>query len=230
MIIRIKYSKNERGRFLSHLDLLRTMERAFRRAALPLAFSQGFNPHPKISFGSALAVGVTSEGEYLDVELEKEMPLEEIKERLKGSMPSGLDVLDIGIIDGKGKSLTALINLAKYRMEITFQRALSFEEVQNIIKEINNSDVLMVDRAGKKGLRQVNIKEGIFFVQGTVEDDCLVLEADLRTGSQGNVRPEELIKIIEEIGGVIHRGNFLIHRLGLFVSVDGKVKSPMEVC
>ena len=89
MDVRIKYGKTEAGKFISHLDLSRAWERAFRRAQIPVAYSQGFNPHPKISFGSALAVGVTSSGEYLDVSLKKIIPLKEIKGELSKYLPKG---------------------------------------------------------------------------------------------------------------------------------------------
>jgi radical SAM-linked protein len=65
----IKYTKEERVKYISHLDFLRLVQRAIRRADIPVAYSQGFNPHPRLSFASALAVGVTSEGEYLDIYL-----------------------------------------------------------------------------------------------------------------------------------------------------------------
>jgi len=86
----LKYSLEEEGCFLSHLDLMRLMERAFRRANLPLAFSEGFNPHPRVSFASALAVGVTSEGEYLDVQLRENIPIQEVQKRLNMALPSGI--------------------------------------------------------------------------------------------------------------------------------------------
>ena len=89
MHLRIKYGKTREGKFLSHLDLMRAWERAFRRGAIPLAFSQGFNPHPKISFGSALAVGITSSGEYMDVELKSFREIKEIKATLENYLPWG---------------------------------------------------------------------------------------------------------------------------------------------
>lgn len=229
MIIRIKYAKNEKGRFLSHLDLLRTMERVFRRANLPLAFSEGFNPHPKVSFGSALAVGVTSEGEYLDIELNRLIQLDDIKKRLINAVPSGIDILEIKTIEKKGKSLTAQINLARYRIHIPLENELSSNDLDKIIKNINDSETLIVNRAGKRGLKQVNIKDGIYYLKGWLMEKTLVLEADLRTGSQGNVRPEELIRIIEEFGGIKRYGNCVTHRIGLFILEDGRLNTPLEV-
>ena len=82
MLLCLQYSKGEEARFLSHLDLMRAMERALRRARLPLAFSEGYNPHPRVAYASALAVGVTSEGEYLDLELEEDLSAQEVVDAL----------------------------------------------------------------------------------------------------------------------------------------------------
>ena len=103
--IRIKYAKTNSGRFLSHLDLMRAWERSIRRSGLPLAFSQGFNPHPKISFGSALSVGVTSNGEYMDMELTEAVELTQLKERLTQNLPPALMLLDAQEITQKNRSV-----------------------------------------------------------------------------------------------------------------------------
>ena len=96
---------------------MRAWERAFRRGAIPLAFSQGFNPHPKISFGSALAVGITSSGEYMDVELKSFREIKEIKATLENYLPLGLKVYDIVEIDPATPSLMSRINRAKYQVQ-----------------------------------------------------------------------------------------------------------------
>ena len=84
---RMKFSKGEEVKYISHLDLQRTFQRALRRADIQIAYSQGFNPHPKLSFAMALAVGMTSEGEYVDVELAHPIDAKEMKERLNNLYP-----------------------------------------------------------------------------------------------------------------------------------------------
>ena len=90
MLVRIKYGKPNAGRFLSHLDLMHAWERAIRRTGAPLAFSQGYNPHPKLAFGSALSVGTTSDGEYMDVELERDIDAEAFRQELAAALPPAL--------------------------------------------------------------------------------------------------------------------------------------------
>lgn len=229
MIVRLKYSKTTEGRFMSHLDLLRTMERVFRRAKLPLAFSQGFNPHPKISFGSALAVGVTSEGEYVDVELTRELPLEQIKESLDVAMPSAVKILEIKKIDTRKQGLMAVINVARYQVEIPMLGSISQAEFDEALTKVWQVPTYQVERRGKRGIRQVDIKQGIFILVGQVIDDKIKVEMELQTGSKGNVKPEEVVKMIKELCEIPLGENMRIHREGLYIKKDGKLITPMAI-
>ncbi|MGM9526493.1 MAG: TIGR03936 family radical SAM-associated protein, partial [Peptococcaceae bacterium] len=114
MLIRMQFRKTREGRFLSHLDLMHTWERVIRRSRLPLAFSQGFNPHPKINFASACAVGTTSDGEYMDMELTEDMPLTQVKAALDQAMPPAFEVTALKVVQGKTPSLMSIITRARY--------------------------------------------------------------------------------------------------------------------
>jgi radical SAM-linked protein len=96
--IRIKYTKGEPLKFLSHKDLMRAVQRAIRRADLPITFSQGFNPHMKISWGQALKVGQTSSGEHAELQFDKWINPREIMQRLNKELPSGLEVLEAHLV------------------------------------------------------------------------------------------------------------------------------------
>lgn len=229
MLLRLKYCKTQAGRFLSHLDQVRTLERAFRRAELPLAFSEGFNPHPKVSYGSALAVGVTSDGEYLDLELREALPLAEIKERLISSMPPALQLLEIKELSARTVSLSALINLARYRVDITCGVSLTGRQAQEAIEKVLSSTQYLVTRRGKNGLRQVEIRAGIYTLHGWLEDSGWILEMDLRTGNTGNVKPEEVVQMLGEINGLGTCEIIRVHRKGLFVLRGQEIKTPLEV-
>ncbi len=226
MIVRIKYSKTAAGRFLSHLDLLRTFERIFRRAGLPLAFSEGFNPHPKISYGSALAVGVTSDGEYLDVEFTEELPLTDMMKRLKEVSPPGLEVLELRSLDTRGKSLTAVINMARYCVRVPLRQALSQSRLDEVISRVISEPELIIDRERKTGKTEIDIKKGIYALEGCIQEGMLVLEMDVQTGSEGNVRPEEILELIRKFGNIDMEESLRIHRQGLYIRDNPLVRSP----
>lgn len=229
MLVRIKYAKTQAGRFMSHLDLLRTIERSFRRARLPLAFSEGFNPHPKISFASALAVGVTSEGEYLDVELRHEMPLGTIKDRLAESVPAGIKILDLIELRERKQSLTAVVNRAAYRVEMPNPGGLRTEQITELIIAAMNEPDYYVLRQGKKGSRQVNIRPGIYKLEGVSSGDKIVLQMEVKTGSEANVKPEEVVEMLRAKCELIPEKGFIVHRLGLFVQEAEVIRTPLEV-
>lgn len=229
MLARMKYSKTNAGRFMSHLDLLRTVERVFRRAGLPLAFSEGYNPHPKISFGSALAVGVTSDGEYLDVELREELEPGLIEAKLKEAQPSGINISKVIKLDKRTQSLTAQINMAAYTVTVPLAQKLTDRELREHILSVLAQPSLCVAREGKKGVRQVDIRKGIYNLEGKTETDKMVLVMRLQTGSEGNVRPEEVVEVLRRTGSLNLREGLQIHRLGLFVKNDQVIKTPFEI-
>ena len=99
MRIVVKYTIGEKVKYISHLDFMRAVQRALRRAEIPVAYSKGFNPHPRLSFASALAVGTTSEGEYLDIVLEREMDPQILCYRMNEKLPEGIRFLKCVVVD-----------------------------------------------------------------------------------------------------------------------------------
>ncbi|HOB81920.1 MAG TPA: TIGR03936 family radical SAM-associated protein [Peptococcaceae bacterium] len=233
MLLCLQYSKEEEARFLSHLDLMTAMERSFRRAALPLAFSEGFNPHPRVSYASALAVGVTSEAEYLDVQFREELAPEEVLVRLNKALPRGLRVKRAVPVSRRKESLMALINLACYRVKVPFYGwADGNTGVRETIEKAMSVPAYLVQRQGKKGVRQVDIRPGILELAGSLKEENgekkLVLEMAVRTGSSGNVKPEEVVEMLKALGSWRLGNNLRIHRLGLYIYAEGKKWSPLE--
>lgn len=96
--IKIKYTKGEEVKFISHRDLMRVFQRAIRRAEIPIAYSQGFNPHMKISWGQALKVGKASENEFAELHLERFVRPREIMEKLNPKLPKGIEILEASVI------------------------------------------------------------------------------------------------------------------------------------
>lgn len=230
MILRIKYAKTDKGRFLSHLDLLRTWERSLRRARVPIAYSQGFNPHPKMAFGSALAVGVTSSGEYMDVELKNVVSIQEMKNNLEKYLPGALEVFDIKEIDKNNAALMSIINRAKYNMQVNLLEDITEEEVISKINDLLNQEKIIIMRKTKKGIKEKDIKNGIYALEGRINNKgVLNLRIDVQTGSEGNIRPEELVRSLKDSGIPLDMDTLLIHREGLYISSNKGLISPLDV-
>lgn len=116
--VRLRFTKRGPVRFVSHRDVARAFERAFRIAELPLAFSAGFSPHPKVSFGPALAVGYESDAEYLDLELTHPVELEALGDTVSAGLPEGMAVTGVAPLADRAPSLQECITVLGYRVEL----------------------------------------------------------------------------------------------------------------
>ena len=148
--IRIKYKKGGWLVFIGHLDMVRLWERAIRRADIPVIYSQGFNPRQKLSFGPPLSLGIASDCEFLDIYSDKWMNPEEIKERLRGVLPSGIEIIETSNVFEGLPSLSAAITTAEYSGTVP-------KDIKNRIDEILGEKELMVKRKDKS----VNIRRMI---------------------------------------------------------------------
>lgn len=230
MLIRIKYAKTEEGRFLSHLDLMRAWERAIRRSGAPLGFSQGFNPHPKLSFGSALAVGTTSNGEYMDVELTKEVDLPSLEADFVQALPPALLLLAIKQIPEKSPSLMSVLNRAHYVLRVDLVAPIEQMVLDKVMADFLAQEEVTVLRFKKnsKDKRPVNIRPGVFDLQGEAFGETITITILVQSGSEGNVRPEEVIYGLMSNGLPIVKDIIGIHREGLYIAQGDQLVTPLE--
>lgn len=228
---RLKLIMGEEVRYISHLDLQRAFQRALRRAEIDVAYSQGFNPHPKTSFAMALAVGMTSEGEYIDVELNTKIQPEELMTRLNNSLPQGLQVVQCKLRDKPHPSLMSQIDKAIYTIEILTQGKNNYLDIQLLIEFFMQQDEIIVERVNKKGKKSSkNIRPFIDFIQlEEVQDQLIILKTRLATGSKNNVKPENMIEKLIAFGGKkINYEGLKIHRIDLLTQEGKKLISPIE--
>ena len=111
---RVRFEKTGMLKFIGHLDILRTFQRAFRRAEVPLQYSLGFNPHPLLSFANPLGLGMTSEDEYADITLDREMSNEEILTRMNEQLPAGLKVLEVVDLPEHAPTVMSIVTASEY--------------------------------------------------------------------------------------------------------------------
>lgn len=189
---RLCFTKLNNLKYLSHLNLMKALERAIRRAGLPLAFSEGFHPHPKISFGPALAVGIESTAEYLDLELTAALEAGLILDSLNRVLPDGLTISEVKRLKPGAKSLNALINKASYRILLQIKPDLK-ETIQQQFHRLFQMTELNILRTNKEGQKTVNIRPWLHNL--TVEEKSdVMLAIDLvgEIGNNGNLRPEDI--------------------------------------
>lgn len=227
--IRIAYAKVEEAKYIAHLDLARVFERACRRAGIRLAYSEGFNPHPKISFGSALAVGVEGEQEYVDLELEKDMDLKELLGSLQEQLPRGIRLLEGRQINPSARALMAVLNGATYEVRISLSLPLTEERLQGAIAAWLELSHIPYIRYSKKGRVEKDIRPWVKVLKGNIQDHEVIFNLEVEMGNQGSVRPEEVIASLRELENLPLDMEYLrIRRTGIFVSYEGQKISPLE--
>ena len=236
MLIRMQFRKTREGRFMSHLDLMHTWERVIRRSQLPLGFSQGFNPHPKMNFASACAVGTTSDGEYMDMELTVDMPLEDVKSAFDRAMPPAFEVTQMKVVEGKVPSLMSIMERASYRIWLEFVDDVTQEQLDAAIEEFFKRDEITVFRYKKnsKDKKPVNIRPGVYAIDLKCEENTdgkhALLEIRVQSGNDGNIRPEEVAYGLMNAGMPLVQHVVRIHRTGLYaLDKNGNMVTPLDI-
>ena len=228
----MQFCKTREGRFLSHLDLMHTWERVIRRSQLPLAYSQGFNPHPKINFASACAVGTTSDGEYMDMELTQELPVEQVEEMLQAVMPPAFRVSAMKVVTGKAPSLMSIIQRARYVLRLELVEEAAQKQLDAAVERFWQQEEIVIYRYKKnsKDKKPVNIRPGVYELELTAEGKNALLHILVQCGNEGNIRPEEVAYGLMATGMPMVQHVVRIHRLGLYVLDEkGALLSPLDV-
>lgn len=161
MRIIARFKKMEQVRFISHLDLQRTFQRAFIRAGLPVSYSAGFNPHQLLSFATALTVGHTSEAEWLDVHLDAEVPSDEFIVRVNAVLPDGLEIIEAVEVDASHPSLTAVLCAASYLVNIRLEEQLDKADFEAALHELLSAPII-IPKHTKNGFKDVDIWHMIY--------------------------------------------------------------------
>lgn len=201
MLLRVRLAKQHMARFFSHLDLQRTLERSLRRADLPIAYTQGFNPHPRISFGSALATGSSSEGEFIDIELAEPVAPDAFVAQANRYCPPGLRLLEARAVACKGDALFAGLDVAEYRLTLSVPPSVGAGAVEAAVAAFLSAAAVEVEKETKRGNRLVNIRELVHALQvETVlpapsgEGSVVNLRTLLQSGQQGSLKPALLLE------------------------------------
>ncbi|MBQ4089262.1 MAG: DUF2344 domain-containing protein [Clostridia bacterium] len=210
----VRFGKNPRLRFISHLDLQRFFQRALNRTGLPIAYSQGFNPHPVMAFASALALGWTSEYEVIDIKLGAPMGRKRAEEAMRAALPDDLPVLQVKMVEDKLPSLMPMVHASEYRIE-------NSGVTQEMIADFNSKDEVLAIRKTKSGEREINIRPLAYELR--LEGDVLV--AVLALTDKDTLKPDLLVKTL--VGK--DNEDMRIHRVALHSKdSDGRFVPLME--
>lgn len=190
---RIQYSQDDRVKFISHLDFLRTVNRIFERSKLPLKFSNGFNPHTIMTIGLPLSVGTTSSCDVLDIELTEDMDTAYMRDLLNKNSPDGIRFLKIR----NAENLKPLFNIDS---AIYIARFDSNKEID--IASFVAEKSIIIEKKSKRGMKEVNIKDFIRDMKPVdTEDFMYAAEMHLNAGNFSNIKPELVLSTLAEYCG-----------------------------
>ena len=194
------YKRTKEIKYVSHLDFVRVFGRAFRRAELPIAYSEGFNPHPLLTFALPLSVGYTSECELMEFVLSEEKEPCEIKEKLGAVLPTGIEIISVY----EGKTRMKALDIALYRVtpENMAESVDAFLEMKNIL----------IEKKTKSGIKETDIRADIKDIKLCGNYMEMVLSA----GSRANLKPEVVINAMNKYIKGYNSGDCEYHRVEIY--------------
>ena len=217
MKIRFQFERGEELKYIGHLDVMRLFERAFKRAGLPVTHSQGFNPRPHIVFAQPMPLGLTSAGEFADVELERRYEPDVFVEKLNSALPAGIKAVDAAEV-GNGRNIMAIVGAARYRIDFKAEPGL---DIDGIISEILSTERIIVLKKTKSGEKEFDIRPLIYELSGEAMNGTGFFNVLLNAGQDDNVRPELFVEGVRTCTGIDIEMTAM-HRIMLYGRVGGE--------
>lgn len=195
--IRVTFSKTDRAKYISHLDLNRTMQRAIKRAGIPVWYTKGFNPHAYIMFPLALSLGFDSKCELMDFTLTSPMDFDEIKDKLNDALPDGLKVSRVS------EQVKKHTEIEKSEFRLIVKTDVTAEIALAKFNEFLGREKIEIEKATKKkGINLVDIKLMIKLVEIKIEEDYLIIIVVLPAGTQTNINPMLVTEAFSKLMGI----------------------------
>lgn len=230
MKLRIKFKKYGPVRFIGHLDVMRFFQKAIRRAGIDVTYSTGFSPHQVMSFAAPLGVGLTSNGEYMDIQVNS-LPASRdgltacqvLVENLNAASVRGLDVVSVRVLPDTAGNAMASVAAASYTVRFREGREPRIlKSASGALEAVNSflaKDEILITKETKKGTREVNLRPGIYEL--TWEGDAFYMLVD--ASSAGNTKPIQVINaLLADCGETLQENALLITREDVFTENDDK--------
>ena len=210
---RAQIRKGEEIAFLSHLEYMNVFMSALLRSKLPAAYSEGFNPHLKVSFATALGVGVTSDCEYVDFVLSAKILDAEVMNKLNLQLPKGMEIVRLKKISSKTPALMSAVDFSRYEVAIPFSG-----DATDAVEKFNSASEIIFDRITPKKSRQFDAKKFIAERLKIISSDGenLILKFGIKITPEGSMKASEVLKILQNFGLEIEITQAKINRTALF--------------
>jgi radical SAM-linked protein len=228
--IRLRYTKRGRLRFTSHRDFQRAFERALRRAEVPMAYSAGFTPHPKVSYANAAPTGTGSEAEYLEIALTQTRDPQKLRELLDESMPVGLDIIEA--VEARTSGLADRLTASVWELRLD---GVAPEDAERAVDAFKAADTVEVQRRTKNGMRTFDARGAVASLEAhspqadrPTDQPCAILRLVVRHVTPA-VRPDDVLSGLRAVADLAPPVAAAVTRLaqGLFDEETGTVTDPL---
>jgi radical SAM-linked protein len=203
----VRYAKRGKMRFASHLDVARAFERGVRRAGLPIAYSAGFTPHPKISYAGGAPTGVASEAEYLSLTLTSWTEADAVRDRLNAALPDGIDV--IAVAEDSGGLPMSRLTASEWQIALP---GLPPDDVVPVVRKFLALTEAPVERLTSKGMRRMDARAAVVSLEVLGDVHSSVLRMVVRH-TVPSVRPDDVLNALRDVSDVFPAGQPLMTRL-----------------
>ncbi len=222
MKVRIKFSKHGPVKFIGHLDVMRYFQKTMRRSEIDIAYTTGFSPHQIMSFAAPLGVGLESNGEYMDVELNSMVSSADVVERLNEVGVEGIRVLSAKVLPENAGNAMASVAAADYTISFREGRAPKFD-YKAALQEFYGKEQILVTKETKKNTLEVDLKPGIYALELRGEDIYMLVDAS----SSGNIKPSMVIEaFMTENGENLPENAYTITREDTYLNA-GSEENPI---
>lgn len=231
MVLRVKFNKHGAIRFIGHLDVMRFFQKTIRRAEIDVAYTKGFSPHQIMSFAQPLSVGHESNGEYMDIEVNSIESCEDIKNRLNAASVPGIEITSVKVLPDNAGNAMASVAAALYTVYFRDGREPDFlasKSMQTALEELLSKNEIIITKEGKSGLREVDIKPGIYDISWVDGHFSMLVDAS----SAGNIKPVQIIgALLKENGEELKYNALLVTREDTYTDIGdegGRKLVPLD--
>ena len=205
MKLRVKFKKFGAVRFIGHLDVMRFFQKAIRRAGLDIAYTGGYSPHQIMTFASPLGVGLESNGEYMDIEVNSLTSCSDVIERLNNASVQGIEITSVKILPDNAGNAMASVAAAKYTVRFRDGRTPNIS-IDSKLPVFLNQEKIEITKKTKKGIRELDLKPGIFELSWDGKAFHMLVDAS----SAGNIKPIQIIEALFSTADEILQENALL--------------------
>ena len=223
MNIRIKFKKYGVMKFIGHLDIMRYFQKSMRRAHIDIAYSEGFSPHQIMSFAAPLGVGITSDGEYLDIEVNSTLSSKESIDALNQVMVDGISILEYKKLPDMAKTSMSLVAAADYLIYIkdNYTNPFNLKELEEQMHAFYQQQEILITKKTKKSERVIDLKPFIYDMKAVEYNGKPAFFLKVCTGSSSNIKPELVIEEFYRFCEIPFEPlAFQIHRQEVYVSSE----------